>query len=369
MCIYTLPPPRDYTPRNGLAHKVHRLKRELQDLSVGTTKLEEASFVVTSASVPLRLKGAAVLPAAASGGGGVATITGSNVAVRGRWTKPAAAGVSAALGAGTGSLGSSAAVDRRNPRPSTLRGQSTPRPPAQSSPRGRSGQREGGGTPCGTEEEEACASTEPDKAMGRSSSKIEGGGAVNITIAALQVDTESTSGSDAGASFGGAGERTPRPEARAAQPRDIRFLANRENLLPCPLSGILDMSEPLRKQSSFCGDGSVRVASPPTNGGEAEGEEPQVGVEVLKCAVDSDGFVRHAESCVLRGVSPRRASTSGRFAFNGVLGENDSDDLGRIRVPVEDLPVRTCPSVEEPERDPVGMDGGTGAKSFFSRIQ
>lgn len=70
MCIYTIPPPHDCTPLNGLADKVHRLKRELQDLSVGTTKLEEASFVVTSASVPLRLKGAAVLPAAASGGGG-----------------------------------------------------------------------------------------------------------------------------------------------------------------------------------------------------------------------------------------------------------------------------------------------------------
>ena len=297
--------------------------------------------------------------------------TGSNVAVHGRWTKPAAAaaaaaaaGDSATSGGGAGSLGPSAAVNTRNPRPSEVKGRSTARPPVHYSPMGRSGQREGRGTPSGTEEKEearARASTESDKGTGRPA-KMEGGG-VNPAMEALQADTESASGSDAGADLVGVGERTDKPEARVARPRDVFILTERENLLPCPFSGILDMSEPLRKQSFFCGDGNVR-ASIPKNGGSAEGEA-HVGVEVLKCAVDSDGLVRHAESCVLRDASPGKASTSGRFAFKENIAENVRDELGRARVPLGDLPARKLSSVEGFERDPAAMDGGTGARICF----
>lgn len=358
-------PPYDHIRFNARAHKVHRLKRELQDLSAGTTRLEEASFIVSSASVPRRPRGAA-------GGGGMATRGSNAAAVHGRWTKPSAAaaaaataaGDSAALGAGTGSSGPSAAVDRRSPRPSGVRGRSTARPPVHYSPAGLSGQPGGGGTPPGTEEEEACASTEFEKGTGRPA-KIEGGG-VNPAKVALQVDTESASGSGAGAGFGGAGEGTARSEARMAQPRDIFFSTERENLLPCPFSGILDMSEPLRKQSFFSGAENVRTSSPTTGGGSEGGVH--VGVEVLKCAVDSDGFVRHAESCVLRDASPRRASTSGLLAFKGKLGENVSQEPGRIRVPLGDLPVRKWSSVEGSEWDLVAVDSGTGAQTLFSRV-
>ena len=251
---------------------------------------------------------------------------GSGVAMSERYAKPVA-GAGAALGSGGVPLGPSASVDRRNPRPGSTAGRRIARPPVRYSPIARRGHREGGGTPNGSEA--ALAAPDCDKAMGRRTVDIVEDETAHPTAAVPQVGAKNAS--DAGAKLGRAEEGTAGPEARvAARPCDVRLLRSREKLLPCPLSGVLDMSEPLRRQSFFSRDGRLPT-SPRSNGGGADGE-PQVGVEVLKCAVNSDGLVRHAENCLLRDVSPSGESTGAPPVIKKNSGENVVGEMRYIRV-------------------------------------
>lgn len=156
------------------------------------------------------------------------------------------------------------------------------------------------------------------------------------------------------------------------------------NLHPCPLSGILDMSEPpLRNhRRSYYNedDGKVYKVRSASNESTiaADIEEAPREEERLKCTVDFKGKVKHGEGCILRGVSNNSPPTSSRNSMTqqklpasdgATLLDMDSGQEPpplSVHIPVSvGIPVRTWHKDDKSDWDPAGM-GATGERAVSS---
>lgn len=284
---------------------MNRLKHELQDLSAGAFKLEEASCAVAAASLPTRTRGI-FSAAAAAGEVSTTAATKLGVAVEERRAKSAAVGnISsssrpAAAGADRASL-SSLVVTQRAPPP---RSDSHPRAGrslrgslvGQSSP--MEWNRDWGGE--GTEASRAPVTIPPDGTTMTTREVVEQEHAGR----AIAVQSSDKGGGEI------AGAAEVEQTAVSGKPMETEVAApaaEGKTRRPCPLAGILDMSEPPlrghRRSYYNEDDGRVYRLSHCDTRTAAGFEEPPREEERMKCVIDFKGEVQHGEDCVLRGVA------------------------------------------------------------------
>eukprot|EP00752_Nemacystus_decipiens_P005204 g4723.t1 len=342
--------------------QVNRLKRELRDLSAGATKLEEASGVAASASRPMRTRGISSAAAAA----GQASATGAtkiDVALIERRVKSAAVGSSsnktpATVGAGRASLRSLVATQRAPPPLSDNHPRAGPRTGYKllSSPVGGNSlpmewNRDWGGD--GTEISRAPVTTPPDTTPVKGEVRRGSPGSQTDPAMAIYGDGES----------GGikAGEAEERQTAANDKPGETEGapVSARKKLRPCPLAGILDMSEPpLRNhRRSYYNEDDGKVYLLPQHGDTssvAGVEEPPREEERFKCVVDFKGDVRHGEDCVLREVARTTPPPSERnsLASKGGSGQQPSY---QTTLPAA-IPVRMWHKERTSEWAPAGVE-------------
>lgn len=323
--------------------------------------------MVASASLPMRTRGiSSAAPAAGQTSATGATKLG--VAVKERRVKSAAVGSSSKAGAITAGADraslSSLAVPQRTPLPRSdghpradpragrrLLGSSV----GQSSPMEWSRDWEGDGT----ELARAPATTPPD-ATTATTGKIERGSPGLPADTAMAVRSDDQGGGEK------AGEAEERQTAANDKPREAEAAPATESkkLRPCPLAGILDMSEPpLRShRRSYYNedDGKVYVLPKHGDASTAAGvEEPPREEERFKCIVDFKGVVRHGEDCVLREVADKIPPPSER---NSLTLEGDSGQALPLQVALPAaLPIRTWHKESTSEWDPAGL-GATGGR-------
>lgn len=335
--------------------QVNRLKRELRDLSAGAIKLEEANCVVASASLPFRTRGVTSAAAAATSVTGVSEVAERRVksaAVTSSKTTPAAACAS-----GRASL-SLRAVPKRAPSPHVDRHQESEREPrggfaGQSSP--MEWNRDWGGD--GTETPPVPAVVPPDLApttggVERASSGPQAGRAM--------VSVGSAGGGE-GENLGPAEpdekEATGKPEETEVAPPE-----EKKGLRPCPLTGILDMTEPpLRShRRSYYSEADGKVYQIPRNSDSSISAvlaEPTREEERFKCVVDFKGEVRHGEDCALRGVVHKTLSPSKRNSLR--LEQGAGQEPSSVPALSIGIPVRTWIKDGASDWDPAGV-GPTG---------
>ncbi|CBJ48379.1 hypothetical protein Esi_0002_0153 [Ectocarpus siliculosus] len=243
--------------------QVNRLKREIQHLSAGAIKLEEASCVVAAASLPLRARG---ISSAAAGAGGT-----SASAVTKLHEGRAKSAVYSRPGAGGGGA-SMNLLDRSQPPPRSDRRLRSEREPwgararlsGQFSPMGwdRDWGGEGAvtaptaGTGTPDAAGEATATGAPPAAAAVAGEVVSG--AFGRALSGLQAD-EAAKSADRG--DGGVGVKLDSIEGKqeevVAKPEKVEDIAavaaaaaaggEATHLHPCPLAGLMDMSElPLR---------------------------------------------------------------------------------------------------------------------------
>eukprot|EP00903_Cladosiphon_okamuranus_P015241 g14087.t1 len=366
--------------------QVNRLKRELRDLSDGAMKLEEASCVVASASRPFRTRG--ISSAAAGAGQTSATgVTKFGVDVKERRVKSAAVGssskTSVAAGVGRPSLNSLAFTqltppprsDNHHPRPDQRAGRKL-----LSSSGGQSSPMEWncdlGGD--GTEASRAPATPQPraTSTTGQVAERGSPGSKVDTAMAVLS-DGE------------GRGEKTGAEAAEENQaevneddmPRETGAAAQatierkKSSFRPCPLAGILDMSEPPlrshRRSYYNENDGNVYIlqTGDETSKAAAGIEEPPREEERFKCIIDFKGEVRHGEDCVLRDLAVKKTPPppSKRASLNTSGRDVVGEELPlQARLPLA-IPVRKWHKESTSEWDPAGVGARERLSTTSSR--
>lgn len=137
---------------------------------------------------------------------------------------------------------------------------------------------------------------------------------------------------------------------------------------PCPLAGVLDMSEPpLRShRRSYYNPDDRKVYHLPTQGETSKAvarmEEPPREEERFKCIVDFKGDVRHGEDCVLRDVAMKKTPPmpSKRTSLNTSERDSAGQELPlQERLPAA-IPVRTWYKESTSEWDPAGVGAQGG---------
>lgn len=291
------------------------LKKQVQDLSVGAAKLERATFVVANATAQVRSREVASTAPGVGIGATETSLTASE-----RPVKSAAAAAGTAAHARGGRSGS-------NPS-----GRSPERQPGQCGPMGWNRDWEEGETASDTKETGAAATSATNDIA--PAGKIQEDTPVARAVSAPPASTERAQDGDGeGVGLGEAkevtvetkqaAESTTKTETEPVLPKEVCPPAGRKMSRRCPLSGILDMSEPALRQhrpSCYSEDG-IGLTSPTTptttaatRKASAMGVEPLAEEEDLSsCVVTSDGFVHHAENCVLKNVPQNKASVSEAF--------------------------------------------------------
>lgn len=336
--------------------QVNRLKRELRDLSAGAIKLEEANCVVASASLHFRTRGVTSAAAAA------ASVTGAP-AVAERRVKSAAVTSSkttrAAAGPGRASF-SSLAVPKRAPPPRADGHQGSEREPrggfaGQTSP--MEWNRDWGGD--GTETPPVQAAVPPDLALTT--------GGVERALSGPQADRATASAGSAGEggreNLGQAESNEKEATVKSEEP-EVGPSEEKRVLRPCPLTGILDMTEPpLRShRRSYYSEEDSKVYRIPRNSNSPTSAmlaEPQREEERFKCVIDFKGEVRHGEDCALRGVVHKTLPPSKRNSLG--LEQSAGQELPSNPALSIGIPVRTWIKDGASDWDPagVGPTGGT----------
>ncbi|CAM9314510.1 unnamed protein product, partial [Hapterophycus canaliculatus] len=378
--------------------QVNYLKREIRDLSAGAIRLEEASCVVASASLAYRKRG--VESAAATGG---ETLTSAvtklgerrakSAAIVSRFTGPAA------KGAGQGSLVSSAG------RPRVLRAHPY-NPRCEGNSEGGGGDRTGHFAPMGwdrdwdergttaasiadTDTPRIAVRKQPD-ADATTIARGDRGAVLERASAEVQAETPGAGGGDGDESRGAKLDEAEGEENEvAAESKEIQAdgvaaasAVPRKALRPCPLSGILDMSEPPlhSHRRSYYSEGDDMVYLVPRTSGEqtpvAKLTEAPREDERLKCVIDFQGAVRHGEDCSLRGVAHNTAMPQNKWHASSArkrssLHNHDSVALNRgsdlDTPPISvGIPIRTWHRDSSSDWDPTG-DGRAERLSIVSR--
>ncbi|CAM9206973.1 unnamed protein product [Ectocarpus sp. 6 AP-2014] len=371
--------------------QVNRLKREIQHLSAGAIKLEEASCVVAAASLPLRARG---ISSAAAGAGGT-----SASAVTKLHEGRAKSAVYSRPGAGGGGA-SMNLLDRSQPPPRSDRRLRSERDPwgararlsGQFSPMGWdrdwggdgavTAPAAGTGTPDAAGE--ATATGAPPAAAAVAGEVVSG--ALGRALSGLQAD-EAAKSADRG--DGGVGVKLDSIEGKqeevVAKPEKVEDIAavaaaaaaggEATHLHPCPLAGLMDMSElPLRShRRSYYNEDDGKVYNIPRTSDDmtaAELTEVPREEERSKCVVDFRGIVRHGVGCALSKLAPRSArgssATSRKQSLNNTSATPDQGpDQERLLLPGENplsigIPVRTWHRDNTSGWDPTGE--GTTAR-------
>ncbi|CAN0497120.1 unnamed protein product, partial [Ectocarpus sp. 12 AP-2014] len=310
--------------------QVNRLKREIQNLSAGAIKLEEASCVVAAASLPLRARG---VSSAAAGAGG----TSASAVTKLHDGRAKSAVYSRPGGAGGGASMNLMDHSQPPPRPDRrLRSEREPwggraRLSGQFSPMGWDRDWRGDGAVTapaagtGTPDAagEATATRAPPAAAVVAGEVVSG--ALGRALSGLQADE---AGKSADRGDGGVGMKldsiTGKQEEVVAKPEKVENIGaaaaaaawgGETHLRPCPLAGLMDMSEPpLRShRRSYYNDYDGKVYSIPRTSDDvtaAELTEVPREEERSKCVVDFQGIVRHAVGCALSKLAPRSARGS-----------------------------------------------------------
>lgn len=162
------------------------------------------------------------------------------------------------------------------------------------------------------------------------------------------------------------GEKPSEPEEKqtAANVRPSETEAapatERKQLRPCPLAGILDMSEPplQRHRRSCYNEDDYKVYRLPQTDKSLTTtgiQEPPREDERFKCVVDCKGEVRHAVDCALREVAAHSPRQSTR---NSLASDRDPGHEMHAALTVA-IPVRTWHKDNSSEWDPAGA-GTTG---------
>lgn len=314
--------------------------------------------MVASASLPVRTRG--IWSAAAAAGASSATAeTKLGVAVKERRVKSAAVG--ATLGAGRALLGSLTITQRAPPPRSdnhpragrNLRGSLV----GQSSPMEWNWDCGGGGT-----EVYRAPATIPPEGATTATREVERG------LSGSQVDTAMAVQSN----DEGGGETTGAEVKQTAvndKPRDtgVAPATGRQSLRPCPLAGILDMSEPPLRghRRSYYNEGDGRVYRLPQKSDTstvAGFEERPREEERFKCVVDFKGDVQHGEDCALRNVTHKTLPPSKRNSRTLEWDSGQEPPTLPLQAPLSAaIPIRTWHREYTSEWDPAGV-GATGER-------
>lgn len=386
--------------------KVNHLKRELRDLSAGAIKLEEASFVVASASLACRKRG---VESAAAGGGGGGSLASAVTKLGERRAKSAAIvsryAVPAGKGPGRGSLVSSAGQP-----PRTLRAR-----PEDHSKWGRNAGGGGedradhfppmgwnrdweergttGASAAGTDTRRTAVGVQPDAEATTMTREVVGGGVLEQEPLGVQKEAAGASGAGGDESRGAKPDEVDREENEVATEAkyiqmDVAAAAaavpetTRKYLRPCPLAGILDMSEPPihGHRRSYYNEGDGNVYLVPRTSEErtvASLTEPQREEERFKCVIDFQGVVRHGEDCSLRDVAhkaalPQKKKQSFSASKRPSLDNPDSVALDRGSdqdpLPISiGIPIRTWHRDGSSDWNPSGVGGAGEMRTLFRR--
>ncbi|CAB1117249.1 unnamed protein product [Ectocarpus sp. CCAP 1310/34] len=375
----TRPPP--------LRVQVNRLKREIQHLSAGAIKLEEASCVVAAASFPLRARGISSAAAAAGETSALAvTKLHEGRAKSAVYSRPDAGGGGASMNL----------LDRSQPPPRPDRWLRSEREPwgararlsGQFSPMGWNRVWGGDGAvtapaaDTGTPDAagEATANGAPPAAAAVAGEVVSG--ALGRALSGLQAD-EAAKSADRG--DGGVGVKLGsikgKQEEVVAKPEKVEDIAaaavggEETHFHPCPLAGLMDMSDPpLRShRRSYYNEDDGKVYSIPRTSDDvtaAELTEVPRDDERSMCVVDFQGIVRHGVGCALSQLAPRSArvssATSRKQLLNSTSAAPGQDpDQERLLLPGENplsigISVRTWHRDSTSSWDPTG-EGATGA--------
>ncbi|CAN0441140.1 unnamed protein product, partial [Ectocarpus sp. 8 AP-2014] len=350
--------------------QVNRLKREIQHLSAGAIKLEEASCVVAAASLPLRARGISSAAAAAGETSALAvTKLDEGRAKSAVYSRPDAGGGGASMNL----------LDRSQPPPRPDRRLRSEREPwgararlsGQFSPMGWdrdwggdgavNAPAAGTGTPDAASE--ATATGTPPAAAAVAGEVVSG--ALGRALSGLHAD-EAAKSADSG--DGGVGVKLDSIEGKqeevVAKPKKVEDIAaaaaaaggEETHFRPCPLAGLMDMSEPpLRShRRSYYNEDDGKVYTIPRNSDDvtaAELTEVPREEERSKCVVDFQGIVRHGVGCALSKLAPPSArgssATSRKQSFNNTsTTPEQGPDQERLLLPGENpmsigLSVRT----------------------------
>lgn len=303
--------------------QVSRLKRELRGLSAGAAKLEEATFTFTLAANNHANSRATTRAIASAAGGAPSMAVGADaLGAERRLVKSAAATVTATTSGCRGvPLHSLSSVRRWNPRPADSLDDRRQRVPT----------RLVSGLPVMRWNQDW--DEEGDGAVGikkrtRPSRKAVADGKLSVAAAGgrdVEQGSSSTGGGGGGgdeSEDGGSGatkramrKEKSRPEMEeetlAQRKKTGSLPIKRASRFPCPLSGIIDMSEPaLHQRRSVYPEDRNDTASLPENGTvQMDAETPRGDEEAIGCFIDSDGFVRHSKQCVMSEVVEDRSST------------------------------------------------------------
>ncbi|CAM9491419.1 unnamed protein product [Ectocarpus sp. 13 AM-2016] len=375
--------------------QVNRLKREIQHLSAGAIKLEEASCVVAAASLPLRARGISSAAAGACG-------TSASAVTKLHDGRAKSAVYSRPGGAGGGAPMNLMDHSQPPPRPDRrLRSEREPwgaraRLSGQFSPMGwdRDWRDDGAATSpaagTGTPDAagEATATGAPPAAAAVAGEVVSG--ALGRALSGLQAD-EAAKSADRG--DGGVGDKldsiTGKQEQVVAKPDKVENIGaaaaaaggGETHLRPCPLAGLMDMSEPpLRShRRSYYNEDDGKVYSIPRTRDDvtaAELTEVPREEERSKCVVDFQGIVRHAVGCALSKLAQRSArgssATSRKQSLDSTSATPDQGpDQERLILPGENplsigISVRTWHRDDTSGWDPTG-EGTTARLSFGSQ--
>ncbi|CAN0032149.1 unnamed protein product, partial [Ectocarpus fasciculatus] len=368
--------------------QVNRLKRELQHLSAGAIKLEEASCVVAAASLPLRARGISSAAAAAGETSALAvTKLHEGRAKSAVYSRPALAGGVASINL----------LDRSQPPPRPDRRLRSEREPwgararlsDQFSPMGWD--RDWGGD--GAVAAPAAGTGTPDAAgegtntgTPPTAAAMAGevvSGALGRALSGLQADEAAKNADSGDGGVGGVGVKLGslqgKQEDVVAKPEEVEDIAAAAaavaataaggevtHLHPCPLAGIMDMSEPpLRshRRSYYNEDDGKVYNIPRTSDGVIAAELTEVPREDerSKCVVDFQGIVRHGEGCALSKLAPPSergsSATSRKQSLNNTSVQGP--DQERLLLPGEN-PMSIGVSVRTWHRDNISGWDPTG---------
>lgn len=355
--------------------QVSRLKRELRDLSAGTAKLEEATFAFGSAANNDAHPIATTRAIATATGGAPSMTAGAGVLeAERRRVKSAAAAITTSTSGRRGvPFNSLSTVRQRNPRQVGQLDDRTRRVPTrlmsgrEYSPMMRWNQdwdEEGEGA-VGIEEQ-----TQPlRKAVADDNLCVPASGGRDVGQGG-----SSTGGGEGGSEDGvhGATKRDMRQEISTSEvegapttqrKKTASLPIRRASRFPCPLSGILDMSErlaPHQRRSVYSNNGNASASLPNNGKLPMDPDAPRRDKAAIDCFIDSDGFVRHSQQCVLFGTVEDRPSTKGFTQPTGddVVQSGTGTEPGPLRVSTGDAPI--C--------DWSGKDPTTSAAAIAGRV-